>query len=44
MEVSKAEVVIIEKTNNEAAEAQLKELNEVQLTLVGGGIGSVIFV
>ncbi len=42
MEHIKSEVVIIEKTVLEAAEKQLRELNDLQLAFVGGGIGDVI--
>jgi len=42
MEHIKNEVAIIEKTVLEAAEKQLRELNDLQLAFVGGGIGDVI--
>ena len=42
MEHTKNEVAIIEKTVLEAAEKQLRELNDLQLAFVGGGIGDVI--
>ena len=44
MEISQNEVVVIENTEKQAAESQVRELADVQLALVGGGIGSVIFV
>jgi hypothetical protein len=43
MEHTKMEVAIIEKTLTEASEAQLHELNELQLAFVGGGSGEVVF-
>ena len=43
MEMIKAEVVMLENDGTEIREAHLQELNEVQLALVGGGIGTVIF-
>ncbi len=36
------ELAIIEKTVIEAAEKQVRELNDLQLAFVGGGIGDVI--
>lgn len=42
MEMSKSEVVQIEKALVEADEQQLRELNELQLALVGGGSGMVV--
>jgi len=43
MEINTVEVAIVEKTINESAEIQAKELDNLQLAFVGGGIGSVIF-
>ena len=43
MEMSKVEVAILEKTVNASAEIETSELDNLQLALVGGGIGSVIF-
>ena len=43
MELTKIEVAAIEKTVTEVAECQIRDLNELQLALVGGGIGDVIF-
>ena len=42
MEQTNKEVAIIEKTAVKAAEKQLRELNDLQLAFVGGGIGDVI--
>ncbi len=42
MEHTNKEVAIIEKTVLEAAEKQVRELNDLQLAFVGGGIGDVI--
>jgi hypothetical protein len=39
MELNQAEVLNVEKVLNEAAEVQIRELNELQLAFVGGGIG-----
>ena len=33
------EVANLEKTNTEATDSQLHDLNDLQLALVGGGIG-----
>ena len=42
MEITKTEVSSIGKTFTKAEEMQLHELNELQLSLVGGGIGDVV--
>ena len=42
MEINKVEVATIEKTVNEAIQKELNELGELQLAMVGGGIGNVI--
>ena len=42
MEINKTEVATVEKTVNEATANQVNELNDLQLALVGGGIGIVI--
>jgi hypothetical protein len=39
MEQTKIESVQLEVAVNEAANAQLRELNELQLAFVGGGMG-----
>ena len=39
MELSQVEVLSVEKTLKEAAEVQIRELGDLQLALVGGGIG-----
>ncbi len=39
MEHAKIEVEVIEKTAAAATDAQLRELNELQLAFVGGGNG-----
>jgi hypothetical protein len=41
MDNTRIEVAIIEKTVREA-ETQLQELNDLQLALIGGGIGNTI--
>jgi hypothetical protein len=43
MEFAKNEIVAIEETVNQAVELEVRELNELQLTLVGGGCGDVSF-
>ena len=43
MEHTKIEVAVIEKAVNEATDAQLRELNELQLAFVGGGSGEHVF-
>lgn len=42
MEVNKVEVTVLELAVAEAAESQLRELHDLQLALVGGGIGEVV--
>jgi hypothetical protein len=42
MEFTNAEICVVEETVNNA-EAQIKELGDLQLALVGGGNGDVIF-
>ena len=42
MEYSKREVGAIQKSINEAVDAQVLELTELQLAAVGGGIGEVV--
>jgi hypothetical protein len=42
MELTKTEVEIIEKTVIEVNDAHARELSELQLVLVGGGIGDPI--
>jgi hypothetical protein len=42
MEYNKTEVGAIEKSMNEAVEAQMLELTELQLAAIGGGIGEVV--
>jgi hypothetical protein len=37
------EVAVIEKATADASNAQLLELNELQLAFVGGGSGEVVF-
>ena len=44
MEHANIEVAIIEKTINEAGDAQLRELADLQLAIVGGGVGEVTLV
>jgi hypothetical protein len=42
MEITKVEVVNLERAVSEAVEHDLRELNDLQLSLIGGGIGEVI--
>lgn len=42
MELNNIEVAIVEQAVKDATEAQIRELGECQLALVGGGIGTVI--
>ena len=42
MEFNKAEVIVIEEAIQEAVSNDIRELNELQLALVGGGIGDVV--
>jgi hypothetical protein len=39
MELNQLETKIVEKTVREASEIQVRELNDLQLAFVGGGIG-----
>jgi hypothetical protein len=41
MEYAKIENAQLESAMNEAADAQLRELNDLQLAFVGGGAGEV---
>jgi hypothetical protein len=43
VELNKIEVESIEKVVSEANEGQIRELSELQLVLIGGGIGDVVF-
>jgi hypothetical protein len=42
MELTKVETLAVEKTLDDVREAQMRELNDLQLALIGGGIGEVI--
>jgi hypothetical protein len=42
MEHTKIETKVLENTIAAAAEEQLRELNELQLTFVGGGIADLV--
>ena len=44
MEMNKVEVAELEQVTKESVQDQVQELAELQLALVGGGLGSVIFV
>ena len=43
MEFAKTEMNVVEEAVQEAARNDIRELNDLQLALVGGGIGDVIF-
>ena len=42
MELTKREVTLVAELVNEIAEKEVRDLNDLQLALVGGGIGEVI--
>jgi hypothetical protein len=42
MEFAKTEIARVEEAVKEAAQHDIRELNDLQLALVGGGIGDVI--
>ncbi len=44
MEYAKIENAQLEAAANEATDAQLRELNDLQLAFVGGGVGEVLAV
>ena len=43
MEMTAKEIAFIELTSGEGEQNKLSELNELQLALVGGGCGEVVF-
>jgi len=43
MKVLEKEVNVVELESSQIAESQVAELNELQLALVGGGCGEVVF-
>jgi hypothetical protein len=43
MEFNKNEVAVVESAINEAGEKDIRDLNELQLSLIGGGIGDVVW-
>jgi hypothetical protein len=42
MEFTKTEVNVLQDCVNEFAEKEIRDLNELQLAMIGGGIGEVI--
>jgi hypothetical protein len=44
MEYTSLEIAHLDSTVNESVDAQLRELNDLQLAIVGGGAGEVVFV
>ena len=42
MELNKVEVSVVEDAATKAKDSQLRELNELQLSTVGGGIGETV--
>ena len=43
MEITKIEFNAVEKATEKASEEVMRELSDLQLTLIGGGIGDVVF-
>ncbi len=43
MEMTKVETVVLQGATNDAIKGSISELNELQLALVGGGGGDVVF-
>ena len=43
MEFNQAEVNVVERTVNEIAETEVRNLKDLQLALVGGGIADPLF-
>ena len=43
MEFTKTEVIAVEQVTEQANDESLRELRDLQLALVGGGIGDVVF-
>jgi hypothetical protein len=43
MEFANTEMAVVEETIQEAARNEIRELNDLQLALVGGGIGDIIW-
>jgi len=43
MEMNKVEVAALEQADKDSNDTQSNDLSDLQLALVGGGIGSVIF-
>ena len=44
MEFAKTELIAIEEAINEAASTDIQALTDLQLALVGGGVGDVVFI
>ena len=42
MEFTQMEITSVERTVNEIVEREIRDLSDLQLTLIGGGIGEVI--
>jgi hypothetical protein len=43
MEFTKAEIAVVEVAVVEATESNVRELNDLQLMLVGGGCGETVY-
>ncbi len=43
MQLANIEITVVEKAVEEAARDQLRELDDLQLAVVGGGGGDVVF-
>jgi hypothetical protein len=44
MEFTKAEIAVVEDAAVEATESNVRELNNLQLMLVGGGCGETVYI
>ena len=43
MEINKTEITVLEQAVNENSEKEICQLSELQLALIGGGIGDVVW-
>ena len=43
MEFTKMEATVVEQVLSEVAESDVRQLSELQLALIGGGIGDVVW-
>ena len=42
MDINKVEISVVEKILSDVNESQVRELSELQLALIGGGIGETV--